>query len=107
SDSNYSLGLAAMLLLEVNPERNRDLATRYIREILKRQQPWGAWGYPGSMTGDTSQTQYPTLALWLAINHGLDVPMSAIEKDCGWLLRTQDPSGAWGYQGKDPGKNNQ
>lgn len=26
--------------------------------------------------------------------------------DCGWLLRTQDPSGAWGYQGNDPGHYN-
>src|SRR5262245_26352209 len=26
--------------------------------------------------------------------------------DCGWLLRTQDPSGAWGYQGNDPGNYN-
>jgi len=26
----------------------------------------GGWGYVGNPTGDTSQTQYPTLALWLA-----------------------------------------
>ena len=26
-----------------------------------------------------------------------------IEACTNWLLRTQDPGGAWGYQGKDPG----
>jgi hypothetical protein len=31
------------------------------------------------------------------------VPLTAIERACGWLLRTQDPYGAWGYQGNDPG----
>src|SRR5438876_3758634 len=101
---NYSVGLALVFLLETDPERNRSLARRYVDEILRRQRPWGSWGYPESQTGDTSQTQYPTLGLWLAINHGIEVPVSAIERDCGWLLRTQDPSGGWGYQGRDPGR---
>src|SRR5439155_12493294 len=101
---NYSTGLALVFLLETDPQRNRSLARRYVDEILRRQRPWGSWGYPESQTGDTSQTQYPTLGLWLAINHGIEVPVSAIERDCGWLLRTQDPSGGWGYQGRDPGR---
>jgi hypothetical protein len=104
---NYSVGLALVFLLETDPQRNRSLASRYVQEILRRQQRAGGWGYPQSATGDTSQTQYPTLGLWLAINNGIDVPMDAIERVCGWLVRTQDPSGAWGYQGEDPGRYNQ
>jgi len=100
---NYSVGLALIFLLETAPERNHSLAGRYVTEVLKRQQKWGSWGYEGYETGDTSQTQYPTLGLWLAVNNGHAVPNTAIEKDCTWLLRTQDPSGAWGYQGQDPG----
>jgi hypothetical protein len=100
---NYSVGLALVFLLETDPERNRSLARRYVDELLRRQQRGGAWGYPGSEKGDTSQTQYPTLGLWLAVNSGIEVPVSAIERVCGWLLRTQDPTGAWGYQGEDPG----
>jgi hypothetical protein len=100
---NYSVGLAIIFLLETNPEANRRLAQQYVAELLRRQQRAGGWGYEGHPQGDTSQTQYPTLALWLAINNGIDVPLSAIERDCGWLLRTQDPSGAWGYHGVDPG----
>jgi hypothetical protein len=100
---NYSVGLALVFLLEINPERNLSLAGRYTTEILRRQQAWGSWSYDGYPTGDTSQTQYPVLGLWLAINNGIAVPTAALEKTCGWLLRTQDPSGAWGYQGQDPG----
>jgi len=100
---NYSVGLALIFLLETDPERNRSLAYRYVDEILRRQQRPGGWGYPGNQTGDTSQTQYPTLGLWLAMNSGIEVPNDALQRDCGWLLRTQDPSGAWGYQGNDPG----
>jgi hypothetical protein len=103
SHVNYSLGLGLVFLLETDPQKNRSLAVRYVTEILRRQQKWGSWSYPESQTGDTSQTQYPTLGLWLAVNNGLTVPISAIDKDCAWLLRTQDPSGAWGYQGRDPG----
>jgi prenyltransferase/squalene oxidase-like repeat protein len=100
---NYSAGLALVFLLETDPERNRSLAQRYVRELLRRQQPGGGWSYQGYETGDTSQTQYPLLGLWLAINNGLDVPAGAIDRACGWLVRTQDPSGGWGYQGRDPG----
>src|SRR5262245_6595777 len=103
-EDNYSIGLALIFLCEVDPVRHRKLAERYVSIILQRQQAGGGWGYQGNMTGDTSQTQYPVLGLWLAANNGIDVPNQAIEKACGWLLRTQDPSGAWGYQGEDPGK---
>lgn len=103
AQDNYSVGLAVIFLLETDPDKNRNLAQQYVNELLRRQQPAGGWGYDNTSTGDTSQTQYPTLALWLAINHGLNVPVASIERDCGWLLRTQDPSGAWGYQGDDRG----
>ena len=63
----------------------------------------GGWGYKDNPQGDTSQTQYPTMGLWLAMNNGLRVPEASIERTCAWLLRTQDPTGAWGYQGRDPG----
>jgi hypothetical protein len=103
-EDNYSIGLALILLCEVDAVRHRSLAEKYLAVILKRQQEGGGWGYDtGSNVGDTSQTQYPTLAMWLAANNGLDVPNTAIEKVCAFLIRTQDPSGAWGYQTNDPG----
>ena len=103
-EDNYSLGLALIYLCEVNPAQNRRLAERYLGIVLKRQKANGGWGYEGSMEGDISQTQYPVLGMWLAANNGLDVPNGAVEKVCAYLLRVQDPSGAWGYQGVDPGR---
>lgn len=103
---NYSVGLALVFLLETSPDRNLSLARRYMEEALRRQQSWGSWSYPNDAQGDTSQTQYPTLGLWLAINHGLSVPIAAVEKTCAWLLRTQDPGGGWAYKGLDPGHYN-
>jgi hypothetical protein len=103
SDDNYSLGLALIFLCETDAKGNRQLIERYVATLLKRQKANGSWGYEGGDIGDTSQIQYPTLGLWLAFNSGIDVPMGVIERDCAWLVRTQDPSGAWGYQGKDPG----
>jgi hypothetical protein len=103
---NYSVGLALVFLLETDPEHNRSLARRYVQEVLRRQQRGGGWGYPENPQGDTSQTQYPALGLWLAINNGIDVPVNSLERVCGWLVRTQDPSGGWGYWGEDPGNYN-
>jgi len=101
---NYSMGLALVFLLETDASRNRSLAQRFVAELVKNQQAGGGWGYvPTSNDGDTSQTQYPTLGLWLAASNGIEVPQQTLEKVYGWLLRTQDPSGAWGYTGVDPG----
>lgn len=103
-EDNYSVGLALIFLCEVNAAQNRRLAEQYAAIILKRQKANGAWGYPGDERGDTSQTQYPTLGMWLASNQGIDIPNVAIERVCAYILRTQDPAGAWGYQGEDPGR---
>jgi hypothetical protein len=44
------------------------------------------------------------LGMWMAQKVAkLDVPLEAQEACAGWLMRTQSPSGGWGYQGKDPG----
>lgn len=98
---NYSVALAAIFLLELDARGQRPLIERYLAEVARRQKPNGAWGYPSEDLGDTSQTQYPLLALWLATRHGLVVPTSVVEKACLWLLRTQDPSGGWGYKGQE------
>jgi hypothetical protein len=102
----YSPALALIFLCEMEGQRPdlRDLAQKYLDAILKRQKSHGGWGYLNLETGDTSQTQYGALALWMAATHGQhDVPQDAVERLCGWLVRSQDPSGTWAYQGQDPG----
>jgi hypothetical protein len=100
---NYSLGIATLFLCELEQQDLHELTQMYVDTLLKRQMPHGGWGYTNASTGDTSQTQYAALALWMAKNKGFEVPQENVEKLAGWLLRTQDPSGSWGYQGKDPG----
>ncbi len=103
TEDNYSLGIAMMFLTEVAPDTERSLIEDMLKELLSRQMKNGGWGYPGRDTGDTSQTQYAVLGMWMAEGNGIAVPMTAQENVANWLLRTQNPDGGWGYQGKDPG----
>ncbi len=102
-EDNYSVGIATIMLCEVHPEENLQFIRMYLSEIYRRQKPHGGWGYEGRTTGDLSQLQYPVLALWAARNAGLEVDNKVMADVVNYVLRVQDPSGAWGYQGNDPG----
>ena len=99
----YSHGLAIIFLSEVAGRKQRAVIDRYINVAIQRQKPHGGWGYDTRRetreTGDTSQTQYIALAFWQAHQTGLPVPREASMKMIDWLLATQAPNGAWGYQG--------
>ena len=99
----YSNGLAIIFLAELNPTKYRDLITRFAGTMAHRQKPNGAWGYNSRQKGDTSQTQYAALSTWELLQIGMAPKVDKVEACANWLLRTQDPSGTWGYQGKDPG----
>jgi hypothetical protein len=103
----YSNGLAVILLCELNPRRYAKEIEWYLHLMLSRQKQHGGWGYDGNSingnkrsTGDTSQTQYATLCYWTAHHSGYAVDADSLESVADWLLRTQDPGGCWGYQGK-------
>lgn len=103
---NYSLGLALIFLCELDAQKHQNQVNRYLEGLIKRQKQNGGWGYlDGSHggTSDNSQTQYAVLGLWMAQRHGADIPVQVLERVMNYLLRVQDPSGAWGYQGVDPG----
>ncbi|WP_254513767.1 hypothetical protein [Anatilimnocola floriformis] len=99
---NYNLALMIIFLCETEDEAHRPQIQRMLAELLKRQLPIGAWTYDGSPLGDTSQTQYGVLAMWIADRHGYDVPLPHITNAMNWLIRTQDPTGAWGYHANLP-----
>ena len=95
----YNTGLSIIFLVELDPDQYRadiDFLLKYLRW---RQKPHGGWGYPERETGDTSMTQYGVLSSWTATQAGFEVPFASIEAVATWLLRTQDPSGGFGYQG--------
>lgn len=101
---NYSVGLAVILLSELKSHRN--VLEHFVGLMQQRQRKDGAWGYPGYPTGDTSQTQYTALSYWELMRIGLYPSVESADACANWFLRTQDPSGTWGYQGIDPGNFN-
>jgi hypothetical protein len=102
----YSTGIAIFFLCEVDAEKHNTAIEKLVQSLILRQKNGGGFGYPAEhnhgTTGDTSMTQYAVLGLWAAKQHGIAVPQEVSEKVCNWLIRTQDPSGGWGYQGTDP-----
>jgi hypothetical protein len=106
ADSVYSHGLAIIFLAELDPNKYRSLLEGFASSMAARQKPNGGWGYDVYQTGDTSQTQYAVLAYWQLMQVGVAPKVSSVEAGANWLLRTQDPSGGWGYQGNDPGPGN-
>lgn len=98
----YTLGLSIIFLTQLDPQQHAEQIKHLLDRLLKAQKPHGGWGYLGRPTGDTSMTQYGVLSMWEASRAGFAVPDEAWERVCNWLLRTQDPSGAFGYQGEDP-----
>ena len=99
----YSTGLAIIFLCSLDASAHHEAIVVFQQSLTKRQKPNGGWGYEGRPTGDTSMTQYGVLSAWEAKRVGFPMPNEVIEKVSNWLIRTQDPTGAWGYQGNDPG----
>jgi hypothetical protein len=99
NDGMYSNGIAVMFLCEAGANRYRTEIQRYLEQLLQKQKSHGGWGYVNSSFGDTSQTQYAALALWTAHRNGFRIEPSVVARLADWLLKTQSPEGAWGYQG--------
>lgn len=95
----YSNGLAVIFLCELGPQQHGALINYYLGMLKGRQKDHGGWGYEDRRTGDTSQSQYAALSYWEAHNNGFRIESDSAEKLAKWLMHTQAPSGAWGYQG--------
>ena len=95
----YNAGLCTLFLITADSVRYRREIDAWLRLLARFQKPHGGWGYCARDTGDTSMTQYGVLACWEAHNHNIPVPPNMANGALSWLLRTQDPSGAFGYQG--------
>jgi len=107
-DQLYAAALALIFLCEVDPKGSKVEIAAVTDFLIKHQMGNGAWTYVRYQKlgyGDVSQTQYVVLALWSAKQVGAYVPEEVITKACGWLMRTQEGAGSWGYQPKvDGGK---
>lgn len=103
SKSVYTASICGILLAEVDRVKYRDELNRVAGYLKKVQYSNGPYGYFGMHEGDTSQTQYAMLALWTLDHAGVIIDYSIPPQTISWLLRVQDPTGGFPYQGKDPG----
>lgn len=99
----YNIGICLVFLLDLDHEAYHPEMEQLLGMLLAAQKPHGGFGYPGGMTGDTSMQQYGCLGMWACQVAGISVPIDNWERAANWVMRTQDPSGGFGYQGKDPG----
>jgi hypothetical protein len=102
---NYHLAISIIFLCEAPNAGQLRAETQALLDILlSRQEPHGGWSYwPGESNhgrdhGDSSMTQYGTLALWEAKRAGFQVPQEAAQRVANFWMGTQTPQGAWGYQ---------
>ena len=99
----YSAGLSIIFLCTVDPSQYGSEIQALLDYLQTVQKEQGAWGYPSGahmLSCDTSMTQYGVLSAWEATQVGFRVPLQSVEEVTIWLLRTQDPTGQYGYQGK-------
>ena len=96
----YSKAIAAIFLIEIGG--HDALAAQYCGMLQAHQKEHGGYSYVSYQTGDTSQTQYAALTFWEMVNNGASPKAESVQKCLTWLMRTQDPSGLWAYQGHLP-----
>ena len=95
----YTNGIAIIFLCEASSQKYAREIEFFLNRLKARQKPHGGWGYESAATGDTSQTQYGALSYWEAHRHGFKIDAASVDRLADWLVRTQDPTGGWGYQG--------
>lgn len=105
SEQIYHVGLSLIFLATADGVANRREIDALLVRLVSLQKDHGGWGYPNATTGDTSMTQYGVLGMWEAYRIGANPPLDKWAKVCDWLLRTQDISGAFGYQGTETTSN--
>jgi hypothetical protein len=93
----YEPCIGLMLLVEYDDVAyDREIRT-LIDFIVRRQDPRGGWSYNNSPNGDTSQTQYCCLALWLAHHKGFEIPLQHSISAVDFWVKHQFTDGSWDY----------
>lgn len=100
-DSVYYPALAIILLCDCGSSRYEQEINLIIKNLVDRQQPFGGFTYEKHKRqgwGDTSQTQYVCLALWVAHQRGFALPIEAAGKSLEFYLDAHLQNGSWSYE---------
>src|SRR5262249_25080829 len=65
-------GKGAKMPADKKPRNQKELPKEIVQQLVQVNRPGGAW-MPSQTDGDNSNTQFATLALWIARRHGLPV----------------------------------
>jgi hypothetical protein len=95
----YSAALALIFFAILDPNQYAREINTLLSHLESIQKGHGGWGYANLKTGDTSMTQNVVLAFWEANKAKVRISPDVVDRGLIWLLKTQDPSGAFGYQG--------
>lgn len=101
--SIYEIPVVILFLAELDAAQYASELKMLGNALLNLQKSTGGFGYPDWKTGDISQVQYVALAAWTLDRSGIDISLDRVASMLAWLMRVQDVSGAWPYQGEDPG----
>lgn len=95
----YFPSLALILLCEYDSVKYKKEIIQLLDMFKERQRPTGAFTYLNQdNTGDTSQTQFVALAMWVAKTNGFKVDLNMAEKTLEWLCKVHGGSGQWVYK---------
>lgn len=100
--SHYHAAVSILLLCEVDPVLYRKELATFQRYFQDTQRPDGSFTYPDEKVGDTSQTQYAILGIWILDRFGFKVDYGRLKKAVDWLMAVQDIRGPWPYHGEVP-----
>lgn len=98
-DECYFPALALILLAETDARKYRNEIKHLLDAFEDRQRPNGAFTYlkqPDS--GDTSQTQFASLAMMVAKQHGFEFDVEMPKRALEWLCASQQPGGIFVYK---------
>ncbi|MFK7767507.1 MAG: hypothetical protein AB8B55_09825 [Mariniblastus sp.] len=97
-DECYLPALSLILLAETDAQKYKPQIKALLKSFEDRQRPWGAFTYRRQPeSGDTSQTQFAALAMFVAKQNGFYVNPEMAKKTLNWLCDSQQGQ-AWVYK---------
>ena len=94
----YFPSLAIILMAETDAQKYKPQIDRMLQMMVERQRPNGAFTYLHlPTTGDTSQTQFAALAMFVTKHHGFNVDVEMAARTLQWIIGSQQQQGNWVY----------
>jgi len=98
----YFPAVAFILLAEYDAKKYEEQCTKILDAIIARQIDSGAFTYTNDRDGDTSQSQFGSLALYVARQHEFPFDPNVAKGVLEFYVDYQTENGTWPYKAKRP-----